>query len=123
MFRIHALLTHADFHNSLLYLVKRNTPTPRPAFPAGVTHRVVGGDHLLEDLGLHALGLQVGVLVVEVEQQQGGAAVGAHEPGAEGQDALLQVGHWRQATQLLEGHDGVLRGEADQRREREREEG
>lgn len=85
-----------------------------------VTHRFVGGDHLLEDLWGRALGLQVGVLVTEVKHQQG-VAVGAHEPRAEGQDALLQVGHRWQAAQLLEGHDGILRVEVDGGGERGRE--
>lgn len=64
-------------------------------FPA--THHIVGGDHLLEDLWQQPLGLQGGVLLLEVEHQKG-VVVGSGQARGKGQDALLQVSYCRKAT-------------------------
>lgn len=72
-----------------------------------MAHHVICGNGLLEDLWQQALGLQVGVLIGEVEHQKG-AVVGPRQPRGEGQDALLQVSHCRKAAQLFEGHYSVL---------------
>lgn len=80
------------------------------------THHLIGADDLLQDLRQRALGLQVRVLVTEVEHQQG-AVVRSCQPRGKSQDALLQVGHRWKAAQLFKGHDGILqRGDTLQTR-------
>lgn len=77
------------------------------------TYHFVGGDDFLEDLWKQALGLQVRVLVTEVEHQQG-VAVGSGQSRGKGQDALLQVSYCWKAAQLFKGHNGILQRERRQ---------
>lgn len=71
------------------------------------THQVIYGDDFLQQVWKQGLGLQVGVLVGKVEEQKR-AVVRTHQSRTQGQDALLEVGHGRKATQLFKGHNGIL---------------
>lgn len=56
------------------------------------THHVIGSGDFLEDLWYQALGLQVWVLVIEVEHYKW-AVVRSSQSRGKSQDALLQVSH------------------------------
>lgn len=73
-------------------------------------YHVVGVEHFAQQLGDGTLGLHGRVALAEVHRHLQWA-LAVHQPGGDGQDALLHVGGRRQAAQLLKGHRGVLRGE------------
>lgn len=79
--------------------------SPDVRFP--FAHHVVGVEHFAQQLRDGTLGLHGGVALAQVHRHLQ-RALAVHQPGGNGQDALLHVGGRRQAAQLLEGHRGVL---------------
>lgn len=90
---------------------KENSPCRRLVadiwFP--FAYHVVGVEHFAQQLGDGTLGLHGGVALAQVHRHLQ-RALAVHQPGGNGQDALLHVGGRRQAAQLLKGHRGVLSG-------------
>lgn len=78
---------------------------PNSAF----AYHVVGVEHFAQQLGDGTLGLHGGVALAQVHHHLQ-RALAVHQPGGDGQDALLHVGGRGQTAQLLEGHCGVLMG-------------
>lgn len=81
--------------------------------PTRNTHEIIRGDDFLEEIWQQALGLQVWVLVGQVEHQKR-AVVRTDQSRAKGQDALLEVRHRGKAAQLFKGHNGVLQRGGEQ---------
>lgn len=82
-----------------------------PAARCPSTHRLIGSEDLAQQVGDGALCLHGGVLLSQVEGDAG-RTVTVQQPRSHRQDALLHVGGGRQAAQLLEGDQRILRAES-----------
>lgn len=70
-------------------------------------YHVVGIEHFAQQLRHWTLSFHGGVSLAQVHRHPQ-CPLAVHQPGGHREDTLLHVGRWGQATELLEGHHGIL---------------
>lgn len=71
------------------------------------SYQIISSQHLFLHVWNRPQRLQIRKAVLH-HKGDGGSVVTGDEPRGQSQQALLQAGNGRKATQLLHGHDGVL---------------